>query len=465
MPDKAPVRQTLFGAVSFEHAPRCIISRDHRVAKTLDHILAEKNELGFVAADDTPFFRRLVIDRVYLNSIVDCVMSVIIIANMVYVGVSSDLENVKWLFTVEICFTIIFFFERIMKLYVFGLYLYAFGKERYWNWFETLMVITSVSELVAMFFGASTALSSELFRLIRLCRIAKIVRVLRLRIFKELILMVSGIVGGTRTLLWSFVLIGIPLYMIALGLRETAGRLPKRQDDATENFVDLGTSLYTMFRCLVAGDCSDKGGRPIFAMLAASHGWVYAVAYVMSLLFMNFGLFNVIIAIYVENTVAASKYNEMALKQHRLQNEEFFSNKAKELLNLITNSSKSHGYAGTIDNPIISCQISREFFTKLCQEARFREVLCELDVAEEDQMDLFDTLDVDAGGSLDIEELITGIAKLRGDPRRADVISIGLTLRSMQYTSQQFETSIRRTLENQNDLLSNIKARMPKKTE
>jgi hypothetical protein len=365
----------------------------------------------------------------------------------------------------EICFTIIFFFERIIKLYVFGLYLYAFGKERYWNWFETLMVVTSLTELVAMFFGASSALSSELVRLVRLCRIAKILRVLRLRMFKELVLMVSGILGGTRTLFWSFVIIGIPMYIIALGLRETAGRLPRRQDDATENFVNLSTSLYTMFRCLVAGDCSDKGGRPIFAMLAASHGWVYAVAYVMSLLFMNFGLFNVIIAIYVENTVAASKYNEMALKQNRLQNEEFFSNKAKELLALVASSRKSHRCAGTIDNQTISCQISREYFTKLCEEARFREVLCELDIAEEDQMDLFDTLDVDAGGSLDIEELLTGIAKLRGDPRRADVISIGLTLRSMQHTSQQFETSIRRTLENQNDLLSNIKARMPKKTE
>merc|ERR1719272_319620 len=84
-------------------------------------------------------------------------------------------------------------------------------------------------------------------------------------------------------------------------------------------------------------------------------------------------------------------------------------------------------------------EMTPEFFEELREYREFQDILCTLDIADEDQLDLFDTLDVDGGGTLDFEELIMGIAKLRGDARRSDIVSVGLLLRSMQATTQEHE--------------------------
>ena len=66
--------------------------------------------------------------------------------------------------------------------------------------------------------------------------------------------------------------------------------------------------------------------------------------------------------------------------------------------------------------------------------------MSELDITEEDQVNLSNTLDMDAGGTLDIEELITRISMIRGDSHRADIVSVGLTLRAFLKSFQAFES-------------------------
>jgi hypothetical protein len=43
-------------------------------------------------------------------------------------------------------------------------------------------------------------------------------------------------------------------------------------------------------------------------------------------------------------------------------------------------------------------EVDQKLFTEMIKEKRFQELLSDLDIAEEDQIDLFDTLDVDGGG-------------------------------------------------------------------
>jgi len=87
---------------------------------------------------------------------------------------------------------------------------------------------------------------------------------------------------------------------------------------------------------------------------------------------------------------------------------------------------------------------------------RFREILRELDIADEEQLDLFDTLDVDGNGTLDFEELVGGIAKLRGDARRSDVISVSLMARAMQTDLTDFEARVQKQLKQQEELLRHV---------
>eukprot|EP00927_Polykrikos_kofoidii_P021102 TRINITY_DN20098_c0_g3_i1.p1 TRINITY_DN20098_c0_g3~~TRINITY_DN20098_c0_g3_i1.p1 ORF type:complete len:642 (-),score=93.87 TRINITY_DN20098_c0_g3_i1:26-1951(-) len=415
-----------------------------RVRKAIDHIKRNQDSEGPDGSLlSESIFVRVANDRIFLNMVVDGIVAIVIVCNMLYIGIVAEMsESSQMVLGGNTVFASLFLMELMFKLHILGVEGYYCGKDRAWNAFETALSIGAMVEVAFSATGNFEGdVSTPILRIIRLFRIAKIIRVLRLQIFKELMLMVNGVLGGVRTLAWSFVLICVPLYMVAMVLRETAGRLPQDNDSASENFNTVGISFYTMFRCVVGGDCTDSSGRPIFLILLLNHGWQYAAIYIVTLLLMTFGLFNVIVAIYVENTVASAKYNEMVLKHRRLQNEEMFSVKSKELLELVASIRKSTA-SGDTSVDLLSWQISAEHFQELCEIPRFRDILAELDIAEEDQMDLFETLDVDGGGTLDAVEIINGINKLRGDPRRADIISVSLTLRSMFFSFQQFEAEV-----------------------
>merc|ERR1712190_721929 len=96
------------------------------------------------------------------------------------------------------------------------------------------------------------------FRILRIGRITRIVRVARLPMFTDFVMMINGAVGGLKTLLWAVVLIAVPLFVVGLVFRETLGRDDKMKGQ--ENFATLPTAAFTLFRCVVAGDCNDKNG-------------------------------------------------------------------------------------------------------------------------------------------------------------------------------------------------------------
>merc|ERR1712087_354777 len=76
--------------------------------------------------------------------------------------------------------------------------------------------------------------------------------------------------------------------------------------------------------------------------------------------------------------------------------------------------------------------ITPDLFNILRSFRDFQNILNDLDISDEDQLDLFDTLDVDGGGTIDLEELIVGISKLRGDARRSDIVGVSLIARNIQ---------------------------------
>mmetsp|Transcript_116834 Transcript_116834/g.291618 ORF Transcript_116834/g.291618 Transcript_116834/m.291618 type:complete len:122 (-) Transcript_116834:16-381(-) len=102
--------------------------------------------------------------------------------------------------------------------------------------------------------------------------------------------------------------------------------------------------------------------------------------------------------------------------------------------------------------------IPPEFLESLRKHRKFQELLKDLDISEEDQLDLFETLDVDGGGSIDMEELMVGLSRLRGDARRADIVGVGLILRHVQHNVQRFEATVLDALQEQTAKILQMKA-------
>jgi len=55
-------------------------------------------------------------------------------------------------------------------------------------------------------------------------------------------------------------------------------------------------SMFTVFRCLVDG-CAAADGTPLMVILWDVYGWGVIVAYVLTILFVTFGLFNLVMVI------------------------------------------------------------------------------------------------------------------------------------------------------------------------
>eukprot|EP00928_Gymnodinium_smaydae_P030404 TRINITY_DN22628_c0_g6_i1.p1 TRINITY_DN22628_c0_g6~~TRINITY_DN22628_c0_g6_i1.p1 ORF type:complete len:658 (-),score=83.22 TRINITY_DN22628_c0_g6_i1:129-2066(-) len=427
----------------------------------------------------------------FIALLIEQFMGLITVVNIVTIGISTDHGEgwVGWVI-IDAFFAICYTGEMAIKLRLLGCRLYFRGSEFVWNILEATLVFLALAELIITLTQLGVDDSDEetsgskisLLRVIRLTRIVRLVRVCKLDAFGELAQIIHGAMGGMRTLAWSMVMVCLPLYTVALILRETVGTY----DDADEHagikeFTHLGSGIFTVFRCVVAGDCTNENGMPIIVLLQQQYGWGYALLYVSTLLGFNFGLVNVILAIYVENSVAASKFNQIAKKRNRLLNNKLFSEKACELVYMIVYYAaqvleapacveyieRSDGLEDIkIDEAeklkelvTVACdlEITHDLFRYLSTDARFSELLSELDISTEDQLDLFDTFDVDGSQSLDLVELLQGVKKLRGDPHRSDVIGVSLLVRGLMDTVDITQQSVDSIYQRQEAMMRYLK--------
>lgn len=81
---------------------------------------------------------------------------------------------------------------------------------------------------------------------------------------------------------------------------------------------------------------------------------------------------------------------------------------------------------------IYDADITREVISQMGKDAEIQSSLSALDIDYEDHDTLSDVLDPDQGGSIAVIELIEGIERLRGEPRRSDMVTLDLMLRSVQ---------------------------------
>lgn len=374
----------------------------------------------------------------------DLVMSVFIVLNAIVVGMSVDVapDWPGWVF-INALFVTVFVAEMVLKFRAYGVRVYFRGRRWMWNLAEFCLVISSVvdlaMEVLSRLSRSNLQVVFTLMRMLRLMRIGRILRVARLPIFAELLLMVNGCVAGLKTLLWSQLLLAVPLYMGALVARQALGNYPLDPEvpdlNGNKGFQTVTSSFFTMYRCFLGGECYTENGVPIFLQVIRAYGNGWGLFYYFMSAFMSFGMANVIVAIFVESTVASAKFNELRQKQSRLTDRRRFAEKMYKLVEMIWENHEENINGCSLQelttDQLAELVITPALFHQLREDAAFKQVLGELDIAYEEQADLFDTLDVDGSGTLDLEELVSGIEKMRGDARRSDVVGVSLRLKAL----------------------------------
>eukprot|EP00929_Paragymnodinium_shiwhaense_P064365 TRINITY_DN3222_c1_g1_i1.p1 TRINITY_DN3222_c1_g1~~TRINITY_DN3222_c1_g1_i1.p1 ORF type:complete len:794 (-),score=107.64 TRINITY_DN3222_c1_g1_i1:152-2533(-) len=458
----------------------------HDANETLQDILGQQTGACTSSSQNTALQEKIIMcDRT------DSCIAVVIMFNAITIGWGTDNPS-ETLRIVEHTFNGMYLLQIAFKLSVLGPRHLFGGSDRYWNCFDALLCVFALVDLLLEVAahaqgGLNNSLLSML-RLVRLMRLQRVLRLLRYRCFSELRLMVKGVAAGCRTLFWAIVLLSFVVYVFSLVLRQmlgddikncTIGAETCNAEDGTgmakylkADSIDqlMGTlprAMFTVFRCF-AGDCSSPEGTPVALVLYDVYEVGFVFPYCLAFLFVTFGIFNMIVAIFVETVLEAARQKrrvaadqESILFGQQLQRLlmrflptedgnagaavsywSFVRDGLQELL-AIERPGRSKGYGGAE----FGMKIDRAMFVQVIRDPEVKEILDEFDICSGDGASLFDVIDADGSGELDVQELVVGLSKLRGGADKSDVVASLLGVRALQRLLREYMDGVRDNFE------------------
>jgi len=398
------------------------------------------------------------------DTTLDIVMAGIITLNAIVIGFAMDHES-SFFDVMDLGFTISFLTEMVMKIQIHWHKKYGpLGYfKSWWRCFDFSIILVDVAQLILSgIMKASTTADTPpaaLFRMLRLARIMRVLRLIHLDFLEDLVAMVSGIMGGMSTLVTSLVLFLVVVYVTSLVFRELFGRKQHvmycaecGDVDITQYFDSVPRSMLTTFRFFF-GDFSTVQGVNIYEGIQDAYGTSAQILVCCVFFIVTVGVFNVISAIFVERTLSAAQQLEHTHMAARLNDPELWRTRLEILIRKLF---EHHGMAKALEGKPLSASVEalahepviEEEFEEFLEDASVLKALLELEIDAADHKYLFDILDADNTGSITLIEFIDGLKRLRGTPRRSDIITIDLMAREIQEQIHQITNGMNTLLEN-----------------
>lgn len=386
----------------------------------------------------------------------------VIIANAVMMGIQMDPEYSDWggFFWCELAFTSLLLLEVVIRFMILGWRQFLCGQQVFWNLFDLFLLGCALTDVIReVITDASHALNgSSLLRLCRLVRLVRIIKAFRLKFMGELRLMVKGLIAGLRTLSLAFTLLFVVLYVISGFATMSIGTSKQTAALGLEPyFRTLPDSMFTAFRCFT-GECVNDSGQPLHSLLAAEFGVPFVAGYVASYMLVSMGIFNVILAVYVDITMKAAKENEaLTAEQHSRESIRI----ARVTRELLKKFAAAYRMFQDFDDPTHPCfqrldtsmftddqiqeniAITKELFLLVIQDRSVQALMDDLELPR-DRANLFEIIDADGSGTLQVVELVQGLLKIRGEVSKSDTVASYLATKSLQETLNFFKEDFSR---------------------
>lgn len=359
-------------------------------------------------------------------------MLLVILFNCITMGIEAEQllgYASRWKHPVEMSehfFTAAFCFELLLKVYVYGIdsMMPCTHAGSIWSFLDAILVF--VTGIVAVWImpiaGWNTGSEFRLMQTLRAIRMFRLVRVLRgIVAFKDVWLLLQGLVESSRTLVWVIAVIFFLTYIFAVfgvvligaDLKEKLKADPDNEDLARlQRLADgLGTFMLLLIQVLTL-DSWNAVVRPMMVFLP----WVcyFFLAYIAIAVLV---LMNLVTAVIVDNALQASKKNEeMAVKMMELEKKRQQAVLEKLFLKIDSDGDgylSEHEFKDSIFDPVIGPKLQL------------------LGCSQDDCMDIFELCDMagDEMGAeeeptLSIHEFLTNFSKMNGPAQSRDLLVI-----------------------------------------
>jgi hypothetical protein len=385
--------------------------------------------------------------------LLDLIPTPVILANALTMGLRTDMPAQEGLWSkLDMFFLGFYCIETAVRVHVYGCPVYCFGPDKLWNWFDVCCILLGVVDgvLPLVFPDMSSFGNAMLLKMLRLLKLARLVKTLHYPIFAELKFMIQGVASGMRVLLWALVLLSALVYFLGVTLANLMG-------EKYEELSSVTAAMFTVFRCLTDG-CAAYDGTPFQERVRADYGMVFIIPYVLTIMMVIFGLFNLIMAVFVGKIGEHSARRKQQLLGLTIDStrKAFKCSFARFIMRCKVSSGRSHHNLTTAEKEALALQleadelaafhslpdgisINRQIFNEWLKDENFVNLLDDADVDISNMAELFVALDADMSGSLTPSEIVEGLMKLRGPITKIDMIGVLLKVRWVTSKVQDIE--------------------------
>lgn len=325
---------------------------------------------------------------------------------------------------IDLTFNGFFTLELIIRFFADGLYFVSCSNSAVrWNYMDISLVSTAWLQEVVEVINALTAtedgeggISISSLRLLRMLRLVRVARILRVvRFFSELRVMVNGILGSAKSLLWAFLLLVLVMFTVGVGLMQFAAMYLNGEKVNPETAEGLRQYYGSMLRTLLT----------LYMAISGGIDWQDAViplreiSIFLELLFVGYAFFtifcclNIVTGIFVDNAKILKQADEEAMFQEALAERRRWITEVAELFNKVNEGEEGSG----------SGEFTFEQFKLKMRDIRVQTIFRKLGINTDTTSpeELWEILDTDASGQIDQEEFANGIKHFHGDAKNIDL--------------------------------------------
>eukprot|EP00927_Polykrikos_kofoidii_P018348 TRINITY_DN18495_c0_g2_i7.p1 TRINITY_DN18495_c0_g2~~TRINITY_DN18495_c0_g2_i7.p1 ORF type:complete len:606 (-),score=81.40 TRINITY_DN18495_c0_g2_i7:174-1925(-) len=260
---------------------------------------------------------------------------------------------------------------------------------------EAITVFFAWFDFVVSNLSKANVNSRELSSVLSFARSVRSLRLCRLIFFlPQVRFVVLTILNSLDMLFWSALLIIVVTFVFAVTITEGAAH-DDLADDRKEEFGSVIKSMYTLFQCCVGGM---NWGEP--AAFILKMGWSYFIAFLIYISLMTFSILNVVSGFFVDGAIVLRERDrEMCIERVTEKNKHIAHDLMALLLDIDTDGDDS---------------ITLAEWVEALQNRRVRVLLDSMGFDSSEGRRAFDTIDVDANGIISLQELVSGMQRLKG---------------------------------------------------
>eukprot|EP00928_Gymnodinium_smaydae_P031515 TRINITY_DN23106_c0_g1_i2.p1 TRINITY_DN23106_c0_g1~~TRINITY_DN23106_c0_g1_i2.p1 ORF type:complete len:533 (-),score=100.00 TRINITY_DN23106_c0_g1_i2:57-1655(-) len=310
-------------------------------------------------------------------------------------------------------FGILFALEVTLKLFVMRLTFF----HDIWNWIDAAIVLIWIAGELQ---DDVVPINGQLFRLFRLARLVRLLRLVRtIQSFDSLYLMTTALKGSLSILTWAAALLFVLQMLFALLFTQLLTELYLNDENVDiekrqavyKYFGSFSRSFLSMFELTLAN------WPPICRLLVENVGEWLLVFSILHKLIIGFAAVGVINGVFMQETFKVASSDDRIMLRAKEKSGKLHAQKMRMLFDAV--DVEQRGY------------ISFAQFKLVMSDPHVRTWLASMELSTDDIEKLYSLLD-DGDEQLDAEELIKGVAKLKGPARSID-------LAILQQELQRFE--------------------------